>query len=381
MLRMEIRISEGSITDLSMKSKRALLLIVIGCLCGLQSIFSQSEHALRYPAALPYAFSNFVWWTDGELRTELKHRIPSLGDTLTPDSVTEATIRSVLASFLKAKGVQAEVQSIEPSLFALQGERAPGAPTPSIVYSILSPKILVHRVTLQNPPAEGISGLSDVAKRMEGKPYSTRTSWMDIAAMEDALHEGGYLQGKVTLQHGPPIRVSDGSGYSVPVEAIIDAGVRYRVSSISADGGPLLGGRDLSQYFGLRPGDVAQPEAFGRLIGSLRVLYWRAGYEDVAFRQDPILDRTKGLASYHLSVIPGAVYHLRSLTVENLAPEQEKQARAALGMRPGDIYDGYAVAMLNHRLPKSLAGYDCSWSPKEDKREHIIDLTLHFYRK
>src|ERR1039457_2728719 len=33
-----------------------------------------------YPTHLSYAFSNFVWWTDADLRAQLKKRIPGLGD-------------------------------------------------------------------------------------------------------------------------------------------------------------------------------------------------------------------------------------------------------------------------------------------------------------
>ena len=58
------------------------------------------------------------------------------------------------------------------------------------------------------------------------------------------------------------------------------SGPKFHVAKVDADGGPLLTGRDLSSYFSLKSGDVAAPNAFGKLIGGLRSTYWRAGYAD-----------------------------------------------------------------------------------------------------
>jgi hypothetical protein len=43
-----------------------------------------------YPAHLPYSFSNFVWWSNDELRGLLKERILNLGDEIAPTLATEA---------------------------------------------------------------------------------------------------------------------------------------------------------------------------------------------------------------------------------------------------------------------------------------------------
>ncbi len=85
----------------------------------------------------------------------------------------------------------------------------------------------------------------------------------------------GYLDGQVDINHDPPRRTSD--RYLVNLLVSIKSGPQYRISSITADGGPLVKGRDLSPLFGRKAGDIAGVGPFGRLAGELRALDWHYG--------------------------------------------------------------------------------------------------------
>lgn len=334
-----------------------------------------------YPNRLPYRFTNFVWWSDPELRAELKQRIPTLDDQIKPNSSIEAAIRNTLTSLLKQKGISAQVQTEEPSATSFSGERAPGAPPPAILFSILSPPILVEKLVFENPPPEMTSSFTNIANQMTGKPY-VENPWNSVQQIEQALKQKGYLQAKVVLNHEPPQKVEE--HYSVVVHTVIDSGSLFHVGSLSADGGPLVQNKSLSPYFSVQVGDIARPDAFERLAGVLRPLYWRAGYADVEVQVNQTLDASRGLATYNLRVIPGPVYHLRSLKIRNLDSVHESQVRVALGLKPGDIYDELSVTNLNIRLAKtvpSLADYNFSWHPAKDTGDHVVDLTLDFFKQ
>ena len=90
---------------------------------------AQSNSQIPVPAArYPYTFTNFVWWSDADLRAELARRIPGLGPEIAPDSREESRIRTLLELLLKQKGIQTNVQSIEPSTQVYYGTRNPNAP-------------------------------------------------------------------------------------------------------------------------------------------------------------------------------------------------------------------------------------------------------------
>lgn len=287
---------------------------------------AQSRSQVPAPAAqYPYAFTNFVWWSDADLRAELTRRIPGLGLEIAPDSREESRMRTVLELLLKQKGIQTHVQSLEPSTQVYYGARDPDAPPPSIQFSILAPpEIVIESLVIENGPPEVMEGLSQEANSLQGRPYATTSFWLIREKARDALQGVGYLTANVEVAPGKPKK--EGERYVVKVIASITSGPKFHVANVSGDGGPLLQGRDLSPYFALKPGDVATSNAFGRLIGSLNSIYWHAGYADVAFEGSPVLDTAHSLASYQLKVIPGPVYHVRSIEIEGLAPEQKEVA-------------------------------------------------------
>jgi hypothetical protein len=131
--------------------------------------YSQTARTVPgYPTRLPYAFSNFVWWSNDEIRALLKSRIPGLGDEIASNSAIECRVRDALTMMLKEKGLVAEVQSQEPSNFSLTAERAPDSPAPGIVFSILSPQILVDKVIVSGAPEAQTPALNENLRRREG---------------------------------------------------------------------------------------------------------------------------------------------------------------------------------------------------------------------
>jgi hypothetical protein len=342
----------------------------------------------EYPSHLPYTFSNFVWWSDEDLRALLKRRIPGLGEEIATTTAAEGKLRGALTELLKDKGIAAEVQSQEPSNSAFApvdpmffGKHLPERPRPAIVFSVLRPEVRIDHVLLHAESEDAIAVLQAEAKSFEGKPYSASGDSFTAFRLGEVLGQTGFLSAQVRLSHEFPRK--EGDRFLVDLSISVDSGPKYHISSITADGGPLLQGRDLSQFIGIRKGDVAPgPQAFWNLESKLRAFYEHSGYEDVDFEDQPILDRDHGLAAYHLSVIPGPIYHLRSVTVRNLNPEQERKARELLGIKPGDVYQGDAIQGLYSKISDEplLKGYRFSYGPKRDRTANGIDLSLEFYK-
>jgi hypothetical protein len=352
-------------------------------------VFGQAPKTMQQPVSerLPYTFTNFPWWTDSQIRTELKHRIPSLGDEVGRGSAQEAQVRDELTAMLAAKGVRATVISDEPS--ATSGAVSafvktlpfyfPGtAQRPHIEFRISAPQILVGGIELDSSPEGDLVGR--VARQMEGKPFDSSNILLTAHQLAEPLQRHGYLSAEVLVSAGHPMRVDD--NYYVPMKAEISAGPLYHVGMISADGGPLLHDRDLSGYFDLQTGEVATPYAFDRLESSIMTVYFQAGYASVHFVDKPDLDPERATATYHLQTVTGPQYRLRTVTVRNLSPEQETEVRNLLALAPGDVYDQIAVDELHAKVAENakLKGLDYSFAPSTDRNLNVIDLTLDFFK-
>jgi hypothetical protein len=382
--------TKGSTVKLPLSISHILSgLVLFGfVICPLNSWSAQTPHAnFVYPSKLPYQFSNFVWWNEEDLRVLLKKRIPGLGEELATTHDAERGVRDVLTALLKEKGIDAEVQSDEPgpSAFAkidpaLFGGHPPEEPHPAITFSLLTPRVLIGKLVFKDVPEDVERVLESEVRGTEGRPFNASGNTFWQKSLNQVVEREGYLESAVHLTHQTPRK--DGDRYLVDVILSVETGPRYHISSITADGGPLLQGKDLSRFFALKPGDPATRPPFGTLGPQIRALYEHNGYADVDIESNPTLDHEHASVAYHLKVTPGPVYHLGSLTIQNLNAAQESKVREIFGARTGDLYDDQAINRLYHKVADEplLRGLGFGFSPKRDKAAGNINLTLDFFK-
>lgn len=339
-----------------------------------------------YPKHLPYRFENFVWWSDEELRLLLKKRISGLGDEIGTTNAEESRMRDALTTILKEKGIVAHVQSEEPSYSAVdQSKEVVGMPLPPrtppvIAFSILTPEVRIGKITVHTNGAEAELLVQSEVKPNEGRLYELSSQAFWCTQVEKVLSQQGYLAAKARFQHGQPR--ADGGHFLVDLSLIVDAGLQYHIAAITADGGPLLHGRDLGQFFTAKPGDLAGLSPFWKLGPELRVYYSHAGYADAHVEEETILDHDRSLVTYHLSISSGPLYHLRSVKIEKLTADQQTKVRELLGMHPGDVFQDDAINALYRKIADEplLKGYSFSFGPKRDRAAGAVDLRLDFYK-
>jgi len=357
---------------------------------SLPGISQTARPPVAYPAHLPYSFSNFVWWSDDELRALLKKRIPGLGDEIATTSEAKGRIRNALTLLLKEKGIVAEVQSQAPSNSAFgppmtellgMGDLEVPPYTPSIIFSVLGPKVVVGRVTLQLDAEDVRSEIEPELNGAEGKPFTSESMSFSRRRIEELLMKSGYLRGTVQLRRMPPYK--QGDTYSVDWTVDITAGSKFHISSVTVDGGPLFADKDLTQFASGHVGEIAGISPFRQLGPELRAAYQESGFADVRITAEPKVDNEHATVSYSLKVIPGPVYRLRSLTIEKLAPEQEQRVRGLLGMQPGEVFRESAINNLYRKIANepSLKGYSFGFRPRADKAAAVVDLSLTFFKE
>lgn len=325
----------------------------------------------------PYHFSNFVWWSDADLRLALKHKLPGLGDTLLPFGSKEGEVRLALIELLKTKGIDADVQVFDPPLQA--APRSPDASQLSIAFTIAAPpQILVGDVSLDGAPPEMQTSIRPIAQTLSGTPFASAAS-MANSRLHSLFQSSAYLSATTTFLAGTPIR-TDPDHYVVPCTIKIDPGPAYHIGSISIDAGPLFAGTDLSNYVLEQPGELVVPHMLNRLVTTLRNTYFQAGYANAKVTYDPILDHQKAVASYNVRVDPGTIYHLRTLTILNLDPAREQAVRDILDLKPGDPYNQLVFELLFVKLRSNplFTGYTFGSHPREDDKDHVVDLTVTF---
>jgi hypothetical protein len=181
--------------------------------------FGQGSRMPQQPAQqpvaeqLPYTFSNFPWWTDAQIRAELKHRIPGLGDMVGSGSAQEARVRDELTSMLQSRGVRATVVGVEPSptsvsvsaFMATLPFYIPGSiQGPHLEFTIAAPEVIVGGISLEASPEGDI--MARIARQMEGKPFDAGSIPLQAHQLCEPLQRHGYLSAQVIVTAGRPVR-------------------------------------------------------------------------------------------------------------------------------------------------------------------------------
>src|SRR4029077_17414498 len=178
-------------------------------------------------------FENFVWFTDGELRTALQNRVPLFKQLLPiagnlPDQISEA-----LQAILTEKQFPGQINYLRESL------DESGGPLSAITYRVEEVSIRIRSVEFPGASPEQTALLTTAARRLTGGEYGRAT--LAAVAKFDLLPvylQRGYLKaafgpsdGRVVPQPSTP---GDTQG---PAELQVDAIVPVQPGRVYATSG------------------------------------------------------------------------------------------------------------------------------------------------
>ena len=149
----------------------------------------------------------------------------------------------------------------------------------------------------------------------------------------------GYIDARIdALQRTPS--APQGGKVNVAVTGRVVSGEPYTVSSIAWPGSEFFSIEDFAKVVKLRPGDVASDGLLRASYQPLLNSYLRRGYVDVSIDTHPQKDTAAHTVGYTLSVLPGDVYKVGSLTIVGLSPDARQHFDTVWKQHVGDVYDG-----------------------------------------
>src|SRR6202163_1515651 len=258
---------------------------------------------------VPAHFENFVWFTDDELRTELKLRVPLFKQLLPiagnlPDQISEA-----LQAILTEKQFPGRVNYLRES----QDES--GGPLSAIAYRVEEVSIRIRKVEFPGASPEQTALLTTAARRLTGAEYGRAT--LAAVAKFDLLPV--YLQrGYLKAAFGPsnaravpqPSAAGDAQGPAeLQVEAIVPVmpGKMYSTSSVDWKGNSAIKIGELAPLLHLSTGQPADAVRLLRDIENVGKLYRSRGYMTVQIKSDTQFDEEKNTANNDPNSAKGAL--------------------------------------------------------------------------
>ena len=169
----------------------------------------------------------------------------------------------------------------------------------------------------------------------------------------------------------------------VTVSARVESGGQYRISKINWAGSDLFSADEFAKLNKMHPGDIASDAQLRAAYRPLLNAYLSQGYVDVSIDTPPQEDRAQHTVAYTLSVAPGEVYKVGTLSVIGLPVADKAQFDQRWTLPVGSIYNGvYAFGFLaSLQQARWMQPYVGSLGTTAHPDTHLVDVVFTFDRK
>ncbi len=340
---------------------------------------------------VPARFSDFVWFTDEELRRKIHERVPLFSGELPaatgrlPDQVSD-----VLQALLVENAIPGIVEFARNSP---KGDKPDSSgPVESIDYNVTGVSIRIRRVEFPGAGAAELPLLEAAADKLADREYSRvfMNSFIEHSLLR-VFHEDGYLKAacappqlKVVKTASPDARENTLPPTFVDLTFVVTPGIQYKVTGEEWTGNKAIS-TDLLQP--LLHNQAGQPANTVQLEDDLRAvqeLYGTRGYVTAAIKANAAFDDAAGTVAYQLVVTEGPVYHMGQLEFRGIDNSLTARLQAAWKLRPGDVYD---ASYLKEFLPRArkLLPVSLDWEVSTHvtalSRDRTVDVDLQYTAK
>lgn len=321
---------------------------------------------------VPILFDNFVWFSDDQLLSTLRSRVPLFDGRLPlngglPDQVADA-LNAILAEHKiagHAEGIQAA------SL---------GGPIDAYTYAVRFHPVIVRNMDFPGAAPSDIPALQAAAKPISGQEYlrSAMRPHEQLDLLPVYLSRG-YL--KAQFSDSQAKIVSDGPRTVVDVSFPVKPGVQYRVTDVHWSGFSAFPADKLQAFVHLKSGQPANAIQFGNDLEAVQKLYGTKGYLMAYVKPTPSFDDSAATVAYELNVIEGEQFRMGELSVDGIDPAAADKLIAQWQIKKGDVFDASYLQQFFQVMYHDI-GLSRSYSvvPKQnmDRQNKTVNIALHF---
>jgi outer membrane protein insertion porin family len=333
---------------------------------------------------VPVGFTDFVWFSDDELRRKLHERIPLYTGELPTSGRMIDQVSDVLQALLVELAVPGVVEFVR--------NTGKTGQTESIDYNVAGVSIRIHHLEFPGAGAGELPTLESDAEKLVDREYSRAymNSFIDRSVLP-VFREHGYLK----ISCAPPqpkvvkAATSEASGSQQPptyVDVVfsIAPGLQYKLTGWDWEGNKAVSANELQPLIQAK---IDQPANLVQLETDLRAvqeLYGSRGYILATVKANAVFDHDAGTVAYHLVVTEDSVFRMGELEFRGIDNNLTARLKAAWKLRPGDVYDATYLKDFLPQARKLLpANLDWEVSPHVTAiaKDKTVDVDLQYTAK
>ena len=332
---------------------------------------------------VPARFTDFVWFTDEELRQKVHEHVPLFSGDLPTTGRLPDQVSDVLQAILVENGIPGHVEYLRKK----DKDEHPQA----IDYNVAGVSIRIRRIEFPGAGPSELSPLETAGERLIDREYSRE--FMNSFTENTLLpiyHQRGYLKAACAPPQPKVVKLSDSHARESPQTTFVDVtfpvtpGKQYKVSGMELSGNKEFPAEALQPLLHARMGQPANTVQLEDDLRSVQELYGSRGYILANVKAGAQFDDDAGTVAYHLAVNEGSVFRMGELEFRGIDNNLTARLRAAWKIRPGDVYDATYLKQFLPQARKLLpASLDWEVEPHVTAitRDKTVDVDLQYTAK
>ena len=324
---------------------------------------------------VPILFDNFVWFSDAELLSLLKSRMPLFDGRVPAGGNLTDRIAEKLKEILAEHKIFGEAD--------YQPAAELNGPVTSYIYRVTLHPIVIRGLNFSGASEAETPALRDAAKPLAQQEYSRNK--MRVQEEHNFLLvylSRGYLKAKLADSEAKV--VEDGPQTFVDVTLPVTPGLQYKLENIQWTGTSALPTDQLQPLIHLKSGEPADAIQLAGDLEEVQKLYGTKGYILSHVEARPELDDASTSVNYELKVSEGDLYRMGDLTIDGIPPPNAEKMAEQWQLKKGEPYDKSYLPKF-FKIMYHDVGLKVPYNvvPKEsvDDDEKTVSVALHFVPK
>ena len=339
---------------------------------------------LLKPAANLYAMhlDNLPLTPGGELDAKIHAKLPLYHGKVPSEGTLLDGVQAVLTEQLAALGIQATLSS------APWG--AAGHAISAIAFRVITPQVLIGEIQPRVAP-QLTPKAQELLTSLIGSPYNVEGSAAGIVRdLQEVYRDMGYLDIHADAAQQPKLDITP-AVVRVPFRYSLDTGALYKVTSIQLAPDMLVNQADFDRQSHIHPGDPADAEHISQNWHYIERQYHNRGYVKAQIMHAPTLDSAQHTVSYAVTAVPGPVYTMGKVSVENVSDDIRNMMLAAWKLPAGAVFNEsallsyYAIDATNThadpRLFKLFQSVNCKYVLHLNDDTRTVDVVLRLEKR
>jgi outer membrane protein insertion porin family len=321
---------------------------------------------------IPIVFDNFVWFSDDDLLSTLRARVPLFVGRVPGEGHLTDQIADALSSILDERKIEGRVEYM--------ASAAPDGSIGTYDYKVAMHAIVVRNMDFPGAAVEESPALQAAAKPLSGQDYlRTKMQVQEHFNFLPVYHARGYL--KAQFAEAKAKVIQDGTQTLVDVSFPVSPGLRYKLTDLRFAGNAVFPAEKLRELIHLKPGEPANSVELADDLQQIHKLYGTKGYLFAHVEAVPNMDDAAATVGYQLNVIEEEMYRMGELIIDGIPTENAKKMLAQWQMKKGDPYDNsypqrfFSIMYRDFALHQS---YDVAPREAINRQQKTVDMALHF---